>query len=85
MSAQTIINTEALNMYARMVQVPTDNGNIPAYYAMPGVMRTPASPSSMPIVVVVQEIFGVHEHIKDVCRRFAQLGYLAIAPDFFFR
>lgn len=39
----------------------------------------------MPIVVVVQETFGVHEHIKDVCRRFAQLGYLAIAPDLFYR
>ena len=83
--AQTIIHTESLSLTARMVQVPTENGIIPAYYAMPGIMRTPASPSSMPIVVVVQEIFGVHEHIKDVCRRFAQLGYLAIAPDLFYR
>lgn len=40
-SAQTIINTEGFNLYARMVQVPTDNGNIPAYYAMPGIMRPP--------------------------------------------
>ena len=84
-SAQTIIHTDPLNLTARMVQVPTDNGMIPAYYAMPGIMRTPASPSSLPIIVVVQEIFGVHEHIKDVCRRFAQLGYLAIAPDLFHR
>jgi len=83
--AQTIINTEALNITVRTVQIPTENGKIPAYYAMPGIMRTPASPSSMPIMVVVQEIFGVHEHIKDVCRRFAQQGYLAIAPDLFHR
>ena len=85
LSAQTIIHTEPLNLTARTVQVPTDNGMIPAYYAMPGIMRTPASPSSLPIVVVVQEIFGVHEHIKDVCRRFAQLGYLAIAPELYHR
>ena len=83
--AQTMVHTGALNLTARMVQVPTDNGTIPAYYAMPSMMRTPASPSSLPIMVVVQEIFGVHEHIKDVCRRFAQQGYLAIAPELFHR
>ncbi len=37
------------------------------------------------MILVVQEIFGVHEHIKDVCRRFAKLGYLAIAPELFGR
>jgi carboxymethylenebutenolidase len=83
--AQTIIHTDSLNLFARMVQVQTENGVIPAYMAQPATMRTPASPSSMPIIVVVQEIFGVHEHIKDVCRRFAQLGYLAIAPELYFR
>ena len=83
--AQTIIHTEGLNITSRVVQVPTDNGIIPAYYAMPSVLRTPASPSSLPIMVVVQEIFGIHEHIRDVCRRFATLGYLAIAPDLFYR
>jgi len=45
----------------------------------------PATGSSFPIVLVVQEIFGVHEHIQDVCRRFAKLGYCAIAPEMFFR
>jgi carboxymethylenebutenolidase len=84
-TAQTIVHTDDLNLVARMVKVPTENGDIPAYYAMPGFMRTPASPSSMPIVVVVQEIFGVHEHIQDVCRRFAKRGYLAIAPSLFHR
>ena len=85
LQAQTIVHTDDMMLTARMVQVPTENGNIPAYYAMPGMMRTPASPSSLPIVVVVQEIFGVHEHIRDVCRRFAKRGYLAIAPSLFHR
>jgi carboxymethylenebutenolidase len=84
-SAQTIIHTSSLNIVSRMVKVPTENGIIPAYFAMPGLFRTPATPSSMPIMIVVQEIFGIHEHIRDVCRRFAQLGYLAIAPDLFYR
>src|SRR5437660_11560691 len=47
---------------------------IPAYRAMP------ATGGPFPVVLVVQEIFGVHEHIKDICRRFAKLGYMAIAP-----
>src|SRR5262249_54596797 len=45
----------------------------------------PASGSSFPVVLVVQEIFGVHEHIKDVCRRLAKLGYLAVAPELYAR
>jgi carboxymethylenebutenolidase len=39
----------------------------------------------LPVVIVVQEIFGVHEHIRDICRRLAQEGYLAIAPELYFR
>ena len=84
-SAQTMVHTEPRGLNAGMVQVPTDNGAIPAYYAMPSSMSLPATTSSLPIMVVVQEIFGVHEHIKDVCRRFAQRGYLAIAPELFHR
>jgi carboxymethylenebutenolidase len=83
--AQTMIQTDTLDLEHGMVQVPTDNGNIPAYYAMPSKMSFPASPSSMPIILVVQEIFGVHEHIKDVARRFAKAGYLAIAPELYHR
>ena len=83
--AQTIIQTDSLDLTTRMVEIKTEWGSIPAYYAMPSVMRTPASPSSMPIMIVVQEIFGVHEHIKDVCRRFAKLGYLAVAPELYYR
>src|SRR5690606_1103468 len=45
----------------------------------------PAQGDKLPVVLVVQEIFGVHEHIRDVCRRLAKQGYLAIAPELFFR
>ena len=83
--AQTVVQTDTFDLEHGMVQVPTDNGNIPAYYAMPSKMALPASPSSMPIILVVQEIFGVHEHIKDVARRFAKAGYLAIAPELYHR
>ena len=54
-------------------------GEIPGYRAMP------AKGNQFPVVLVVQEIFGVHEHIKDICRRFAKLGYLAIAPELYAR
>jgi carboxymethylenebutenolidase len=59
--------------------VPVDGGDIPAYRAMP------ATGSGFATVLVVQEIFGVHEHIKDICRRFAKLGYLAVAPELYAR
>lgn len=58
------------------VQIPTPDGEIPAY------MAAPKAGGPFPVVLVVQEIFGVHEHIKDVCRRFANLGYLAVARSF---
>ena len=54
-------------------------GEIPGYRAMP------AKGNQFPVVLVVQEIFGVHEHIKDICRRFAKLGYFAIAPELYAR
>ena len=55
------------------------------YDTFPGYFARPASGESFPTVHVVQEIFGVHEHIKDVCRRLAQRGYLAVAPELYFR
>lgn len=77
-SAETITtNTEGLT--AGEVKIPTTDGQMPAYRAMP------AKGESFPTVLVVQEIFGVHEHIKDVCRRLAKLGYLAIAPELYAR
>jgi carboxymethylenebutenolidase len=74
-----VITTDSTGLTAGAVRIPTANGEIPGYRAMP------ATGSSFPIVLVVQEIFGVHEHIQDVCRRFAKLGYCAIAPEMFFR
>src|SRR2546425_5071441 len=77
-SAETIV-TDAEGLTVGEVKIPTSDGHIPAYRAMPAQGR------SLPVVVVVQEIFGVHEHIKDVCRRFAKLGYLAVAPELYAR
>lgn len=78
-SAQTMITTDTSGLEAGEVKIPTADGQIPAYRAMP------ASGGPFPVVLVVQEIFGVHEHIKDVCRRFAKLGYLAVAPELYAR
>jgi carboxymethylenebutenolidase len=77
-SAQTI-TTDATGLIAGEVKIPVADGEIPAYRAMPEKGR------SFPVVLVVQEIFGVHEHIKDMCRRFAKLGHVAIAPELYSR
>ena len=77
-SAQTI-TTDTKGLAAGEVKIPTKDGDIPAYQALPD------GKGPFPVVLVVEEIFGVHEHIKDVCRRFAKLGYLAIAPELFTR
>ena len=78
-TAQTMITTDANGLTAGEVKIPTSGGDIPAYRAMPN------SGGPFPVVLVVQEIFGVHEHIKDVCRRLAKLGYLATAPELYAR
>jgi carboxymethylenebutenolidase len=78
-SAQTAISTDTSGLEAGEVKIPVTDGQIPAYRAMP------AAGGPFPVVLVVQEIFGVHEHIKDICRRFAKLGYLAIAPELYAR
>ena len=77
-SAQTV-TTPADGLVAGEVKVPTKDGDMVAYRAMP------AAGSNFPVVLVVQEIFGVHEHIKDVCRRFAKLGYFAISGELYAR
>jgi carboxymethylenebutenolidase len=77
-SAQTI-TTSADGLEAGEVRIPVKDGEIPAYRAMP------AKGGPFPVVLVVQEIFGVHEHIKDICRRLAKLGYLAVAPELYAR
>jgi carboxymethylenebutenolidase len=77
--AQTLITTSAEGLTAGEVKIPVSDGEIPAYRAMP------AAGGPFPVVLVVQEIFGVHEHIKDLCRRFAREGYCAIAPELYAR
>jgi carboxymethylenebutenolidase len=77
-SAETI-TTDVKGLEAGEVKIPVTDGEIPAYRAMP------AAGGPFPVILVVQEIFGVHEHIKDICRRFAKLGYLAIAPELYAR
>jgi carboxymethylenebutenolidase len=77
-SAQTI-TTDTKGLEAGEVKVPVADGTIPAYRAMPD------KGGPFPTALVVQEIFGVHEHIKDICRRFAKLGYFAIAPELYAR
>ena len=78
-NAQSVITTDTGGLVAGMGQVPVKGGMMPAYYAMP------ASGGPFPTVLVVQEVFGVHEHIKDVCRRLAKIGYLGVAPELYFR
>ena len=74
-----VITTDTQGLTAGMVEIQASDRKIPAYRAMP------AGKTKLGCVIVVHEIFGVHEYIKDVCRRLAKLGYLAIAPDFFVR
>lgn len=74
-----VITTDSVGLTAGMVEIPTPDRKIPAYRAMP------AGKTNLGTVIVVHEIFAVHEYIQDVCRRFAKQGYLAIAPDFFVR
>ena len=77
-SAATI-TTDAEGLTAGEVRIPVKDGEIPGYRAMP------AKGENFPVVLVVQEIFGVHEHIRDLCRRFAKQGYLAVAPEMYAR
>jgi carboxymethylenebutenolidase len=77
-SAETI-TTDTNGLDAGEVKVPVADGSIPAYRAMP------AQGGPFPTVLVVQEVFGVHEHIKDICRRLAKAGYYAIAPELYAR
>ncbi len=77
--AQSAISTDTAGLDAGEIQVPTGDGRMPAYRAQP------ARGANFPVILVVQEIFGVHEHIQDICRRLAKLGYQAIAPELFAR
>src|SRR6202451_4056441 len=72
--AADTITTDSNGLVAGEVKIPVEGGEIPAYRAMP------ASGGPFPTVLVVHEIFGVHEHIKEICRRLAKLGYFTVAP-----
>lgn len=76
--ADTILTpTDGLD--AGMDRVAANDGFLPVYRAVPQGRK------NLPLILVVQEIFGLHEHIKDICRRLARLGYCAIAPDLYYR
>ncbi len=77
--AAATITTPSTGLTAGFVSIPVGDRSIPAYRARPSGTGT------VPVVLVVQEIFGVHAHIQDVCRRLARAGYLAIAPSLFER
>ena len=77
--ASTTITTDTQGLTAGEVKIATRDGPVPAYRAMP------EKGGKLPVMLVVQEIFGVHEHIKDVCRRLAKLGYFAISVDLYHR
>ena len=78
-TAQTVVKTPALGLTAGSAILDVEGATVPFYYAMPEGKK------NLPVVLVVQEIFGVHAHIADVCRRFAHAGYLAIAPELYAR
>src|SRR5687767_4296242 len=77
--AQTVIKTDSSGLTAGEVTIPVGGFKMPAYRA------APAGKTNAPVVLVVSEIFGVHEYVADVARRFAKAGYCAIAPELFVR
>ena len=78
-AAQTVIKTPSDGLTVGEVTILVGDFKMPAYRA------APAGRSGLPVVLVVSEIFGVHEHIADIARRFARAGYFAIAPELFVR
>jgi carboxymethylenebutenolidase len=73
------IKTDTAGLNAADIKIPVSDGEVPGYRAMP------SSGGPFPVALVACEVFGIQEHIKDICRRFAKQGYLAVAPDFFAR
>lgn len=79
LSAQTVIRTDSVGLVAGEITLTVNGQKVPVYRAQP------EGRTNLPVVLVISEIFGVHEHIADVARRFAKLGYLALAPELFVR
>ncbi len=77
--AQTAIKTPAKGLRTGETTFEVNGFQVPVYFA------APEGKTNLPVVLVIQEIFGVHEYIADTCRRFAKAGYLAIAPECFAR
>ena len=77
--AQTAIKTPSTGLASGEGVYDVDGFTVPFFYA------APEGKKNLPVVLVIQEIFGVHEYIADTCRRFAKAGYLAIAPELFAR
>ena len=77
--AQTQVKTDSAGLDVGEVTIAVGDFKMPAYRA------APAGKKGAPVVLVISEIFGVHEHIADVTRRFAKAGYFAIAPELFIR
>jgi carboxymethylenebutenolidase len=73
------VHTDTTGLDCGPVVIASNGLDMPAYHVRP------AGRTDLPVLLVVSEIFGVHEHIADIARRFAKLGYLAIAPDLFVR
>ncbi len=73
------IHTDTDGLDAGEIQIPVKDGNLPGYYARP------ATGTSFPVILVNEEVFGVNDYIRDVCRRLAKLGYLAVAPEVYAR
>lgn len=78
--ASTMITTESTGLTTGDATIDVSGDRLPVYFARPE-----NAAGKLPVVLVVQEIFGVHEYIRDVCRRLAHQGYLAVAPELFFR
>src|SRR6266567_7242260 len=74
-----VIHTDASGLVAGDAKIKVSDGEMPGYYAKPANAPNP------PVILVAMEIFGLHEYIKDVVRRLAKLGALAVAPDYYFR
>ena len=77
--AQTMIKTDRAGLTDGVAKLTVAGAEVPLYFAKP------EGKSNLPVILVISEIFGVHEHIADVARRFAKQGYLAIAPELFVR
>src|SRR5471030_1952192 len=78
--AGTVIHTDEVDLVTGYTTIATQGDRMPAYLARPA-----GQDAHLPIILVIQEIFGVHEHIRDLCRRLAKQGYLALAPELYFR